>query len=44
MILVAFQDLATWQRGIKMCVSAKCQWLKHLLQRQTAGGGGGGGG
>lgn len=47
--LVAFQYLAAWQRGIKMCVSAKCQrvkgvelraahTVKHLLQRRTAGG------
>lgn len=30
MFLVAFQYLAAWQRGIKMCVSAKCQRVKGV--------------
>lgn len=30
MFFVAFQYLAVWQRGIKMCVSAKCQWVKGV--------------
>lgn len=30
MLLVAFQYLAAWQRGIKMCVSAKCQRVKGV--------------
>lgn len=37
MFLVAFQYLAAWQRGIKMCVPAKCQWVKRglSLERHT---------
>lgn len=37
MFLVAFQYLAVWQRGIKMCVPAKCQWVKRglSLERHT---------